>query len=89
MVSKHVDSNELIEELIKSERTKFAKKDSETLYVENDIRLTKIMSIILNTEGVIDYEDIYFTDYPEDKILVLEDNELPYLGEINIEEVII
>lgn len=87
MVNKSVNLDDLIEEYLELERSKFAKKGSESLYVENDIRLTKIMSIILNTEGVIDYEDIYFTDYPDEKILVLEDNEIPYLGKIDIEEV--
>lgn len=63
----------------------FDKADGE-LYVENDIRLTKIMSIVLNVPGVIDFSEIKFTD-SDDKILILKEEEIPILGKIDISEV--
>lgn len=63
-------------------RSNWEKYDSGE-YFENDIRLTKILSIILNIDGVIDYEDISFID--NSKIYKLEDEEIPYLGDLKVE----
>lgn len=63
-------------------------KDNSKIYVENDIRLTKLMSLILAVPGVVDYEEISFKD-SKDKILVLTEEEIPYVGDISIVEVVV
>lgn len=63
-------------------------KDNSKIYVENDIRLTKLMSLILAVPGVVDYEEISFKD-SKDKILVLAEEEIPYVGDISIVEVVV
>ena len=78
-----------IEDYFKIEREKWSIKSKENneIYIENDIRLAKIMSIILNTKNVIDYKNIDFGN--EDKILTLDEEEIPTLGVLNIKEVVI
>lgn len=71
-----------LEEYFKIMRSNWEKYDSGE-YFENDIRLTKILSIILNIDGVIDYEGISFND--NSRIYKLEDEEIPYLGNLKVE----
>lgn len=77
-----------IEEYFKIQRKKWAayEKADFNIYVENDIRLAKIISIVLNIAGVIDYDTIRFTD-TDKKIFVLSEDELPVLGDVVVTEV--
>ena len=62
------------------------RKVDSNIYVENDIRLAKITSIVLNVADVIDYETIKFTD-TDKKIFELSEDELPVLGDVIVTEV--
>jgi len=77
-----------VEEYFKAQRKKWAtyEKVDSNIYVENDIRLAKITSIVLNIADVIDYETIKFTD-TDKKILELSEEELPVLGDVIVTEV--
>lgn len=77
-----------IDEYLKIQRKKWSEyeKVDSNIYVENDIRLAKITSIVLNAKGVIDYEIIKFTD-TDKKILELAEEEIPVLGDVVIKEV--
>ena len=77
-----------VDEYFKSQRKKWAsyEKVDSNIYVENDIRLAKITSIVLNVADVIDYETIKFTD-TDKKILELSEEELPVLGDVIVTEV--
>lgn len=77
-----------VEEYFKSQRKKWAsyEKVDSNIYVENDIRLAKITSIVLNVADVIDYETIKFTD-TDKKIFDLSEDELPVLGDVIVTEV--
>lgn len=77
-----------VEEYFKTQRKKWAtyEKVDSNIYVENDIRLAKITSIVLNVADVIDYETIKFTD-TDKKIFELSEDELPVLGDVIITEV--
>lgn len=57
-----------------------------SIYVQTTIRITKIMSIVLNVMHVVDFTEIKFSD-SEDKIYTLNENEIPYLGSFNVIEV--
>lgn len=78
-----------IEDYFKLERERWSRKSKEKdeIYIENDIRLAKIMSIVLNTKGVVDYKNIKFDS--NEKIMVLAEEEIPVLGELKITEVVI
>lgn len=84
------DIRKTIEDYLEAQRKNWAEivRDNNKIYVENDIRLTKLMSLVLAIPGVVDYEDISFKDSLE-KILILKDEEIPYLGQIILEEVVI
>lgn len=77
-----------VEEYFKLQRKKWAtyEKVDSSIYVENDIRLAKITSIVLNVADVIDYETIKFTD-TDKKIFELSEEELPVLGDVIVTEV--
>lgn len=77
-----------VEEYFKTQRKKWAtyEKVDSNIYVENDIRLAKITSIVLNVADVIDYETIKFTD-TDKKIFELFEDELPVLGDVIVTEV--
>lgn len=77
-----------VAEYFKSQRKKWAsyEKADSNIYVENDIRLAKITSIVLNVADVIDYETIKFTD-TDKKIFELSEDELPVLGDVIVTEV--
>lgn len=77
-----------VEEYFKNQRKKWAtyEKVDSNIYVENDIRLAKITSIVLNVADVIDYETIKFTD-TDKKIFELSEEELPVLGDVIVTEV--
>lgn len=77
-----------VEEYFKTQRKKWAtyEKVDSNIYVENDIRLAKITSIVLNVAYVIDYETIKFTD-TDKKIFELSEEELPVLGDVIVTEV--
>ena len=77
-----------VEEYFKVQRKKWAtyEKVDSNIYVENDIRLAKITSIVLNVADVIDYETIKFTD-TDKKIFELSEDELPFLGDVIVTEV--
>ena len=77
-----------VEEYFKTQRKKWAtyEKVDSNIYVENDIRLAKITSIVLNVADVIDYETIKFTD-TDKKIFGLSEEELPVLGDVIVTEV--
>lgn len=77
-----------VEEYFKNQRKKWAsyEKVNSNIYVENDIRLAKITSIVLNVADVIDYETIKFTD-TDKKIFDLSEDELPVLGDVIVTEV--
>lgn len=77
-----------VEEYFKTQRKKWAtyEKVDSNIYVENDIRLAKITSIVLNVADVIDYETIKFTD-TDKKIFDLSEDELPVLGDVIVTEV--
>ena len=77
-----------VEEYFKSQRKKWAsyEKADSNIYIENDIRLAKITSIVLNVADVIDYETIKFTD-TDKKIFGLSEEELPVLGDVIVTEV--
>lgn len=77
-----------VEEYFKTQRKKWAtyEKVDSNIYVENDIRLAKITSIVLNVADVIDYETIKFTD-TDKKIFDLSEEELPVLGDVIVTEV--
>lgn len=77
-----------VEEYFKTQRKKWAtyEKVDSNIYVENDIRLAKITSIVLNVADVIDYETIKFTD-TDKKIFELSEEELPVLGDVIVTEV--
>lgn len=77
-----------VEEYFKTQRKKWAtyEKVDSNIYVENDIRLAKITSIVLNVADVIDYETIKFTD-TDKKIFELSEDELPVLGDVIVTEV--
>lgn len=77
-----------VEEYFKGQRKKWAtyEKVDSSIYVENDIRLAKITSIVLNVADVIDYETIKFTD-TDKKIFELSEDELPVLGDVIVTEV--
>lgn len=77
-----------VEEYFKTQRKKWAsyEKADSNIYVENDIRLAKITSIVLNVADVIDYETIKFTD-TDKKIFDLSEEELPVLGDVIVTEV--
>ena len=77
-----------VEEYFKSQRKKWAsyEKADSNIYIENDIRLAKITSIVLNVADVIDYETIKFTD-TDKKIFELSEDELPVLGDVIVTEV--
>lgn len=77
-----------VEEYFKNQRkiwSSYEKVDS-SIYVENDIRLAKITSIVLNVADVIDYDTIKFTD-TDKKVFELSEDELPVLGDIIVTEV--
>ena len=77
-----------VEEYFKAQRKKWSsyEKVDSNIYVENDIRLAKITSIVLNVADVIDYETIKFTD-TDKKIFELSEDELPVLGDVIVTEV--
>lgn len=77
-----------VEEYFKTQREKWSsyEKVDSNIYVENDIRLAKITSIVLNVADVIDYEIIKFTD-TDKKIFELSEDELPVLGDVIVTEV--
>ena len=77
-----------VEEYFKTQRKKWAtyEKVDSNIYVENDMRLAKITSIVLNVADVIDYETIKFTD-TDKKIFDLSEDELPVLGDVIVTEV--
>lgn len=77
-----------VEEYFKNQRKKWSsyEKVDSNIYVENDIRLAKITSIVLNVADVIDYETIKFTD-TDKKIFDLSEDELPVLGDVIVTEV--
>lgn len=77
-----------VEEYFKTQRKKWAtyEKVDSNIYIENDIRLAKITSIVLNVADVIDYETIKFTD-TDKKIFGLSEEELPVLGDVIVTEV--
>lgn len=77
-----------VAEYFKSQRKKWAsyEKADSNIYVENDIRLAKITSIVLNVADVKDYETIKFTD-TDKKIFELSEDELPVLGDVIVTEV--
>ncbi|WP_282924409.1 baseplate J/gp47 family protein [Peptoniphilus genitalis] len=77
-----------VEEYFKTQRKKWSsyEKVDSNIYVENDIRLAKITSIVLNVADVIDYETIKFTD-TDKKIFDLSEDELPVLGDVIVTEV--
>lgn len=77
-----------VAEYFKSQRKKWAsyEKADPNIYIENDIRLAKITSIVLNVADVIDYETIKFTD-TDKKIFGLSEEELPVLGDVIVTEV--
>lgn len=77
-----------VEEYFKGQRKKWAtyEKVDSNIYIENDIRLAKITSIVLNVADVIDYETIKFTD-TDKKIFELSEEELPVLGDVIVTEV--
>lgn len=77
-----------VDEYFKTQRKKWAtyEKVDSNIYVENDIRLAKITSIVLNVADVIDYETIKFTD-TDKKIFELSEDELPVLGDVIVTEV--
>lgn len=77
-----------VEEYFKLQRKKWAtyEKVDSSIYVENDIRLAKITSIVLNVADVIDYETIKFTD-TDKKIFELSEDEFPFLGDVIVTEV--
>lgn len=77
-----------VEEYFKNQRKKWSsyEKVDSNIYVENDIRLAKITSIVLNVADVIDYETIKFTDTNK-KIFDLSEDELPVLGDVIVTEV--
>ena len=77
-----------VEEYFKGQREKWGtyEKVDSNIYVENDIRLAKITSIVLNVADVIDYETIKFTD-TDKKIFELSEDELPVLGDVIVTEV--
>lgn len=77
-----------VEEYFKNQREKWSsyEKVDSNIYVENDIRLAKITSIVLNVADVIDYETIKFTD-TDKKIFDLSEDELPVLGDVIVTEV--
>ncbi|MGF0094995.1 baseplate J/gp47 family protein [Peptoniphilus sp. SGI.035] len=77
-----------IEEYFKVQRKMWAtyEKIDSNIYVENDIRLAKITSIILNISDVIDYDTIRFTD-TDKKVFELSEDELPVLGDVVVTEV--
>lgn len=85
-IKREVKSN--IEEYFKGQRKKWGtyEKVDSNIYVENDIRLAKITSIVLNVADVIDYETIKFTD-TDKKIFELSEDELPVLGDVIVTEV--
>lgn len=85
-IKREVKSN--IEEYFKGQREKWGtyEKVDSNIYVENDIRLAKITSIVLNVADVIDYKTIKFTD-TDKKIFELSEDELPVLGDIIVTEV--
>lgn len=85
-IKREVKSN--IEEYFKGQREKWGtyEKVDSNIYVENDIRLAKITSIVLNVDDVIDYETIKFTD-TDKKIFELSEDELPVLGDVIVTEV--
>ncbi len=77
-----------VEEYFKNQRkiwSSYEKVDS-SIYVENDIRLAKITSIVLNVADVIDYDTIKFTD-TDKKVFELSEDELPVLGDVIVTEV--
>lgn len=77
-----------IEEYFKVQRKMWAtyEKIDSKIYIENDIRLAKITSIILNISDVIDYDTIRFTD-TDKKVFELSEDELPVLGDVVVTEV--
>ena len=77
-----------VEEYFKGQREKWGtyEKVDSNIYVENDIRLAKITSIVLNVADVIDYETIKFRD-TDKKIFELSEDELPVLGDVIVTEV--
>ena len=77
-----------VEEYFKNQRKRWSsyEKVDSNIYVENDIRLAKITSIVLNVADVIDYETIKFTD-TDKKIFELSEDELPVLGDVIVTEV--
>lgn len=85
-IKREVKSN--IEEYFKGQREKWGtyEKVDSIIYVENDIRLAKITSIVLNVADVIDYKTIKFTD-TDKKIFELSEDELPVLGDVIVTEV--
>lgn len=85
-IKREVKSN--IEEYFKGQREKWGtyEKVDSNIYVENDIRLAKITSIVLNVADVIDYKTIKFTD-TDKKIFELSEDELPVLGDVIVTEV--
>ena len=85
-IKREVKSN--IEEYFKGQREKWGtyEKVDSNIYIENDIRLAKITSIVLNVADVIDYETIKFTD-TDKKIFELSEDELPVLGDVIVTEV--
>lgn len=85
-IKREVKSN--IEEYFRGQREKWGtyEKVDSNIYVENDIRLAKITSIVLNVADVIDYETIKFTD-TDKKIFELSEDELPVLGDVIVTEV--
>lgn len=77
-----------VEEYFKNQRKRWSsyEKVDSNIYVENDIRLAKITSIVLNVADIIDYETIKFTD-TDKKIFDLSEDELPVLGDVIVTEV--
>lgn len=77
-----------VEEYFKNQRKRWSsyEKVDSSIYVENDIRLAKITSIVLNVADVIDYDTIKFTD-TDKKVFELSEDELPVLGDVIVTEV--
>lgn len=57
--------------------------DEVEIYRDSNIRLAKIISTVLNVEGVIDFKNISFTDV-EGGVFTLKASELPYLGTVTM-----
>lgn len=82
-------AREKAENLFKDLRNGFAKRSASVgrIYEDIDVRRSHFLCLFLNTEGVKDYDNLLL-DGTTNKVIHLEDNEIPFIGKFDIKKAV-